>query len=342
MRKTLFHKSLAARLLWHGGLVRLAGVLRRALRGPRLIILCYHRVDEDPEKPALSAAPAEFARQLEWFAGRFAVLPISAVAEYLSGREKLRRDSLVLTFDDGYRDNYDTVLPMLNRHRFPATYFIASDPLLKRVPYWYDALWARLERWSGGFPEKGFPMDMPAPLIASLEWSRGHPGKRGLQKVLDMAKGLDSRRRGVLMAWLDTGREAPSEWTACETMTLEEALDSTVRGIDIGGHTRTHPSLARIPDWECRAEILESLGELSGAGFDVRYFAYPFGEAVDVGGFGGHPRRVLKESGVRLAVTTEERAVRPGDDPLLVPRKVISPQTLAQIALKLELLAWRK
>lgn len=349
----------------------MAGILRRALRGPRLIVLCYHRVDEDPGKPALSATPSEFARQLDWYACRFDVLPLAKVAGYLAGRETLRRDSVALTFDDGYADNYHIVLPLLNSRRLPATYFISTGPLLDRLPYWYDVLWMRLKLWNGKAPAPDAAAGLPKELVEALDAfadDPGNSGKAGLQRILDCSKGLDTPTRGLFLEWLQAN-QAGSEAVAapCETMTLAEALDSARRGIELGGHTRSHPSLARIPAPECRMEILGGLTDLAGAGFDVRFFAYPFGESMDVGGASGYPHEVLSDlertssrreaaepagpagplgpdrvPGVQLAVTTEERAVRPGDDPFLVPRKVITPQDLSQIALKLELLAWRK
>jgi peptidoglycan/xylan/chitin deacetylase (PgdA/CDA1 family) len=149
-----------------------------------------------------------------------------------------------------------------------------------------------------------------------------------------------------LVSALEKAQNPGAAIAPAPAMTPEEAEDCRRRGVELGGHTRAHPSLARIPEPECREEIAGCVRDLRERGFPVRYFAYPFGGPADVGGRGGAPYRVLSElragSGIELGLTTEERAVRPTDDPLLVPRKVIMPQTLPQVALKLELLAWRK
>jgi peptidoglycan/xylan/chitin deacetylase (PgdA/CDA1 family) len=131
--------------------------------------------------------------------------------------------------------------------------------------------------------------------------------------------------------------------SACETMSLDEARECALAGIEIGGHTRSHPSLARIPAEECEREIRGGVEDLRREGFPVRAFAYPFGEGKDTGGPDGLPRRVVAGiPDMELAFTTEESAVLPGDDPFLIPRKVITPQSLAQIALRLEILSWRR
>lgn len=343
-------KAVLARMLWHAGLIALAGRIRRSLRGPRLVILCYHRIDSVPGLAALAATPEAFARQLAWFSRRFSIWSLARVAGYLARREELAGDAVVLTFDDGYADNFRTVLPMLRARGIPATYFISSEPLLERRPYWYDALWLRLGHWSGEHLPADLLEDLPAATAEALEAYRSGQGTgdagtarmRMRQSALDACKGLPARARGNLMDALRMRAKPSAPEPVCETMTLEEARQCVAGGVEMGGHSRSHPSLARIPDAECRAEIDGGLRDLRNAGFTVKRFAYPFGEAADVGGGGGLPRRVLSDLGLELAVTTEERAVRRDDDPLRVPRKVITPQSLPQIALKLELLAWRR
>jgi peptidoglycan/xylan/chitin deacetylase (PgdA/CDA1 family) len=347
-------KAQLAKLLWRTGLIALAGMLRRVIQGPRLIILCYHRIDNNTSLPALSASPVDFTAQVNWFARRFKILTLDEVSGYLKNRLALNRDCLALTFDDGYADNYTIVVPVLTRLKLPVAFFISSDPLLRRIPYWYDTLWSRLSNWTGRELTISDQNVLPDTLKAALTLAAKNPEKPNLQKVLNLAKGLGYAERKHLMDGLEKVQRLGVMDPLCETMTIQEARHAVALGVIMGSHTRSHPSLARVPAKECQDEIVSGWQDLSENGFSPRYFAYPFGESVDIGGFEGHPRQVLLEiqntkskdgsklEGVELALTTEERAVRPGDDPLLVPRKVISPQTLAQIALKLELLAWRK
>lgn len=306
-------KRAVAGLLWRCRLIALSGWIRRAVRGPRLIVLCYHRVDADASHPAFSASPREFARHLEWFSSRFRILDLAGVAAYLSGTLRLTGDALVLTFDDGYADNRHIVMPLLVRRGLPAAFFLATGPLLERSAYWYHALWDGLGR----------------------ERDRG-TRRSALNAYKDLPR---AAREGLLERIHPDRRSAPT----CETMTVEEARECALAGIEIGGHTRSHPSLARVPAEECEAEIRAGVDDLRREGFTVRAFAYPFGESMDTGGIEGLPRRVVSAiPDLELAFTTEERAVSAGDDPFLVPRKVITPQSLPQIALRLEILSWRR
>ncbi len=343
-----------ASLVWRLGLISVAGRIRRAIRGPRLIVLCYHRIDANASLPAHSASPEAFMEQVKWFVHRFKILSLDDVSGYLKKRLALPGDCISLTFDDGYSDNYTTVMPIITRLKLPVAFFISTDPLLRRIPYWYDILWSRLRNWTGQELPGTYQGRLPNHLKTALYWAVKNPTKLGKQKVLNIAKGLNVSERKQLLDGLEKVQRLGTMDPVCETMSIQEARHALALGLIIGGHTRSHPSLARVSPEECRAEIMNALQDLAAQGFSPRYFAYPFGESVDVGGLEGYPRRVLMEiqgqksnegkkiQGVELALTTEERAIRPGDDPFLVPRKVITPQSLGQIALKLEMLAWRK
>lgn len=335
-------KRVLAGFLWHFGLVSVAGGIRRALKGPRVIVLCYHRVIPDRDRLAFSMHPKEFARQLDWISRRFQVLRLEDLSAYLAGRGLLLRDSVIITFDDGYADNSHVVKPLLIGRGMPAVFFIASEPLLERRAYWYDELWGALGIWEGQALPETCRAALPQETLRILERYGRSRIAADRKASLEACKGLSAPVRRQVLEGMVPGRKPSDPFLVCETMTVEEARACERHGIEIGAHTRSHPSLARVPAEECEMEIVDGIRDLRAAGFQARYFAYPFGEAQDTGGLDGLPRRILVERAeVEVAVTTEERAVRLGDDPLLVPRKVIGPQSLSQIALKLEMLAWR-
>ena len=93
---------------------------------PGIRILMYHRVDRAPTYDQLTVTPARFARQLEYLARHCRVLSLAAAVEELEiGRQT--RDGVVVTFDDGYLDNLVHALPVLRRHRIPATIFVTAS-----------------------------------------------------------------------------------------------------------------------------------------------------------------------------------------------------------------------
>ena len=337
-------KKWIARILFSTGLLRTIGFLRIHLfRRPALIILCYHRITED----AFQISPqcvllSDLENQAAFFSKQCDIWPLSNVLDYLEGDLRLRRDTVVFTFDDGYADNYEYAFPILKKYRIPATFFVAAEPLIDRKPYWFDQLADLLNRVG---PDRIFPLSAGHPALSDLfETYRTDdvPGRKRIAgKIFTYLKNLPEEERARIIASFPgqddvlSGRSEPPQ---SRMMTVEQILEMTREGYDIGGHSVTHPVFSKLDDRRLREEIEGALSALAGLGIKAATFAYPFGGLDDIG---GAAPSFLAQSGIRLGVTAEERAVLLKDDPLLLPRKVISPQTIGQILMRLERLAWR-
>ncbi len=86
-------------------------------------ILYYHSISDDPVRSSVS--PPVFERQIEHLVERgYRVLPLSEVAAAVASGRRLSDKSVVITLDDGFRDNYERAFPILVRARIPATIFL--------------------------------------------------------------------------------------------------------------------------------------------------------------------------------------------------------------------------
>ncbi|MGE5272614.1 MAG: glycosyltransferase [Verrucomicrobiota bacterium] len=99
---------------------------RRLQRGAA--ILMYHAIAGDGEQPGRYVLPLRsFERQMQWLRRRgYNVIGLDELVAYLGEHRLLPPKTVVLTFDDGYRDNADLALPVLERFGFPATCFLVS------------------------------------------------------------------------------------------------------------------------------------------------------------------------------------------------------------------------
>src|SRR5512141_113212 len=112
-----------------GKLINLAhetGLIRagRSLWAKSLTVVNYHRIDDphrkdfDSFKPNVSATPNDFDRQMDYLAKWFNVVSMQDVVQWLDGQKELPSYAALITFDDGYLDNYTFAYPILRSHNF--------------------------------------------------------------------------------------------------------------------------------------------------------------------------------------------------------------------------------
>lgn len=126
----------------------------REAGGPGIRILFYHRVTDDRDE--LAVRPRRFREQMEQLAGEgYRVLDVGRAAELLAAGELPSR-AVALSFDDGYRSVAEQALPVLERHGFHATVFVATGVIDRRAPLsWYRRQpplleWEDVVRLDGG------------------------------------------------------------------------------------------------------------------------------------------------------------------------------------------------
>jgi peptidoglycan/xylan/chitin deacetylase (PgdA/CDA1 family) len=101
---------------------RIARVFRA---DPEVVVLMYHAVDSSGWK--LAVTPEMFEQQVQYIAHNGLGTSLREVVAYIKGEREFTRQTVAITFDDGYRDLLTTVLPILEKYNVPATVFVPSD-----------------------------------------------------------------------------------------------------------------------------------------------------------------------------------------------------------------------
>jgi peptidoglycan/xylan/chitin deacetylase (PgdA/CDA1 family) len=110
--------------------------LHRWLLRDRAVIIAFHRVSAAAEGRALNCPPQVFAALCKFFKRHFTVLPLAELLRRLRQKEDVG-GALVITFDDGYRDNRTVAAPILEELGLPATFFVATNFIgSSTVPFW--------------------------------------------------------------------------------------------------------------------------------------------------------------------------------------------------------------
>ena len=268
-----------------------------------LSILIYHRVlpQPDPLFPG-EVDRVEFDKQLALLKSRFTVLPLlEAVRLARAGRLPPR--AACITFDDGYADNAEVALPLLQKHGLHATFFIATG-FLNGGRMWNDSVIETVRMAPPGVLDARH-LGLGSHPLNTLEERRAAIGALiGQLKDLPMAE----RQLQVDQLALLAGGPLPARLM----MDDEQVRQLHRAGMGIGGHTVNHPILARLPADEARAEIAAGKAALERMiGAPVPLFAYPNGKpGTD---YQAEHVAMVRELGFEAAVSTAWGASRTPD-----------------------------
>ena len=309
------------------GLARRTRLLRAvgaAYGRNRLTVLAYHRVIDhsspgfDTLRRNVSATPEAFAGQMRAVAGYYSPVSLREVVAWLDGGPQLPARPLLVTFDDGYRDNLEFALPILREHDIPATVFLASDHIGTREPFWWDlAAWCMMHT----------PLETAdLPGLGSRSWDGDGERDRVLGRWTQALKLLPQAEREAAMAEAAGALEVEVAADAFDGLLLswDEVRGMRDAGVEFGAHTKRHPILTRVDPDRAREEIVESkLRVEEETGVSVLGFAYPNGRPGD---YTAETKQMVAAAGYRLAVTLSPGPARPAEvrrDPLAVRRVTV-------------------
>ena len=277
-----------------------------------LSILIYHRVLARPDPLFPGEVDAQlFERQLRLVKRFYAPLPLAEAVQRLQDGSLPARAACI-TFDDGYADNAQVALPLLQRHGLHATFFIATG-YLDGGQMWNDTVIEAVRQAAGrvlDLREHGlgtFP-------VASLAQRQA-----AIATLLGQLKYLPFAQRQRLAMHIH--RQAGATAGAPAMLSTAQLRQLQAAGMELGAHTLSHPILSTLPDHAARLDIANGkhrLEELIQA--PVTVFAYPNGKAGR--DYGASHVAMVHSLGFKAAVATDWGVARPGAglDLLQLPR----------------------
>lgn len=309
--------------------------LRNRLR-PGALILMYHRVAEVDSDPwSLCVHPNHFVQHLDVLQQYCEPIRLSQLPLMLQNRTPLKRQ-VIITFDDGYADNFNIAKPLLERHNIPATIFVVSGKIDQSQEFWWDELDRILLQ----------PGTLPPTLSLKFdgqchEWS------------LNQAAAYSTEDYEMYRSWSALGKDAPSDrhrlyrqlyerlhplrlevreavldqlrqWAGMTPLgrsshrTVSTAELTALRHhklIEIGAHTLTHPFLSILPVDQQEIEIQQSKAHLEDClGQPVTSFSYPHGSYTE------ETVSMVRRAGFECACSSLVSPVYQCSDRFLLPR----------------------
>ena len=287
MRPKRFAKVLLGQALVRGGLWKRR--LRTWAEHHSVIILTYHRVTEtwdetlDYAQPGMVVTGSTFERQLAILKEHFEVVTLGALLKdgVTAGRPAHPR--CVITFDDGWRDNYDLAFPILRRHGLPATIFLATDFIGTDRAFWHTELiylFTRTDVSRSLGDELTFRV-YPSPVRHELRrLARGGPfSAHDLDPLIETVKALCDEEviEDLVQALSRTvGLRRPLCQDRRFFLDWDQVRAMAAAGLEIGSHGCSHRILTRLPAEAANEELVRSKAEIEHrVGGKVEHFAFP-------------------------------------------------------------------
>jgi peptidoglycan/xylan/chitin deacetylase (PgdA/CDA1 family) len=286
--------------------------LKTFARRPGLLVLAYHRIGEPAGQPfddeLISASAQGFREQLLYLRSRFDVIGLDElIARLGSAGPPFRRPTAMITFDDGYRDNYEVALPILRDVRLPAVFFIAAGYIDRARLTWWD----RVAYVVKSTTRATLKLDYPEPLTIDL---RQPDRNRAAQQILRAYKRMQAIDQEQFFDHLEeqAGVEVDCEALGRDLfMSWDQVRGLRDSGMAIGSHTYNHPVLAQMPEAIQLSELTRSKQALeSEVDRPIHAIAYPVGAPES---FNESTKTLAREAGYRAAFSYNGGFNRPGE-----------------------------
>jgi peptidoglycan/xylan/chitin deacetylase (PgdA/CDA1 family) len=273
-------KEILARMIsWifpHSILIRLRCMLKK-----EIVVLAYHRICDVEEKKyrhdleLISGSKEQFEYQVKHIRKYFNPITLEQFERYIEGKEDLPKRPLLITFDDGFDDNYFNAYPILKKYSVPATIFISTGYISTNKTIWFDFLASLV------ITTKSNKLDLHE---INKSYDLGNDIKlRGsiMEDICEDLKAIPDKTRLEILERLekDYSNDLKTVEHSMSAMLSWEQVDEMSKGcISFGAHTVNHPVLSMLSAEDLEYELNESKRVLDlKLGKEIKTISYPVG-----------------------------------------------------------------
>lgn len=303
-----------------------------------LTVLNYHRIDDPARKgfdtflPNISATPSDFALQMDYVSQHYNVISGADLVAFIKGKRKIPAHAAIITFDDGYHDNYTKAFPILKACNLPAIIFLTTDFIGMGKPFYWDLIAYCF--YHTKFKKVELPyLGLQGWVDESTRTQVMHTWIGILKKISESEKQKTVEQLPKLMKV-----DVPDDAFRNIMMSWSNAREMSENGIEMAGHTVNHPILTRISLEEASRELINCKRHIEDQiNKHVLSFAYPNGR---LGDFNPELIRRVQQAGYEAAFTLLPGPMRDADvlkNPFSIKRVFLSyrdtfPRFVAKLA----------
>ena len=306
------------------------GKLLRYVYREKLTVIMYHGVTKNNYSPSVwTQLPANiFEEQIKWLSGTFNPITLEEMLISVDQNQTLPPNSVLITFDDGLKNNIDIAYPILQKYHMPATIFLTVDYIDTEKFCWVDELYLTILTASEN--KQSLELSLPK---ADYLFQRGDTWA-AYHTIVEFLK-IQSEE--TLHEYLDRilGQvEIDRDWYKVDFGMLSwddvRKMD-TDHLISFGAHTANHRILTYIPSEDLDDELFGARKRMEEQlGHSVTSFCYPNGRL----GLDFLPKHmnILKDGGYSCAFATNRGMFNTEKDNLFsVPRVSVGNDLLSEL-----------
>ena len=260
------------------------------------VVLMYHRVIKDDDKDffeypnkGIVVTESQFEEHMKYLSLNYDVVSI----EELRIKNESGKPKIIITFDDGYKDNLKLAFPILKKYNLPAVIYLTTSLIDSPSIVWWYNLWkiCLSKNRLSFFKEVEYEYDISTYKKKIVVYS----------KLCSMFRKLDYKEQEELLLQICINAEVEKfdifmDWNDIELLQKDEL-------ITFGAHAVYHLSLAHLNEERSYFEMIKSKEILEDKlGVEIEHFAYPFGRFYD---FSEKEIKYAKAIGYKTCVITE-------------------------------------
>jgi peptidoglycan/xylan/chitin deacetylase (PgdA/CDA1 family) len=265
-------------------------------------IIHYRRIvnPEDqayPLDPNGFVRPKTFEKQMLYLAKQCRLISLNDLIERIDNQKPILDKTVIVTFDGGYRDNYDNAFPILQNHKIPCTIFLPTAFIGTMNQFWTDKVIAcmlLLEKSGVNFPKLPFLEQQPRDNGEDIAYSMTR-----ILHLIDYLKKAPLEERSMCLQALGIGIDSIGGMPVDRTfLSWEEVREMANAGITFASNSHSHKKTLEYFENEFEADLLESLDTFKNEEvLPLNVYSYPDGELSK------ESRLVLYKHGIKHCVS---------------------------------------
>ena len=267
-------------------------------------------VRDEHIQPGMYVRGQSFEAHIAYLRKRFTIISLDELLDlWQTNRLKSDQSYCVITFDDGWKDNYQFAFPVLMKYRIPATIFLATDFIGTARWFWPDQMMLLLEK-GGQHTTGAADREAVSTILAETIGVRlsaadgifrrvesGDP--IDLDTIIEFCKGVEAVKVHQIIDRLSRTLHMDLP-THRVLLNWDEVREMAGKGITFGSHSVSHRIMTQIPLSDVKMELIDSRKTMLEQGIKpIPVFCYPNGN------FDRAIQELVKESGYLAAVGCE-------------------------------------